>query len=52
MKKVKNYEKGRIDHQALNPNSPILRKIEPAIKGNIVSIPMVGGLHHEYLRVA
>jgi transposase InsO family protein len=39
-------------HQSLDRNSPIPREIEPAIKGKVISIPMVGGLHHQYRRVA
>lgn len=39
-------------HQSLDRNSPIPREVEPALKGKVISIPMVGGLHHQYRRVA
>ncbi len=37
-------------HQALDDNSPDPREIEPPERGPVVSIPMVGGLHHRYRR--
>ncbi|MFA5866250.1 MAG: integrase core domain-containing protein [Phycisphaerae bacterium] len=39
-------------HQSLGGNSPIPRDIEPPAQGRVISIPMVGGLHHRYRRVA
>jgi len=39
-------------HQSLDRNSPVPREIEPPEKGPVVSIPMVGGLHHRYTRAA
>jgi transposase InsO family protein len=39
-------------HQSLDRNSPVHREVEPTEKGKVVSIPMVGGLHHRYTRVA
>ena len=37
-------------HLALNRNSPIEREVEE--RGEVISIPMVGGLHHRYRRAA
>ena len=37
-------------HLSLNRNSPIEREVEQ--KGEVISIPMVGGLHHRYRRAA
>jgi putative transposase len=37
-------------HLSLNQNSPIEREVEE--KGELISIPMVGGLHHRYRRAA
>src|SRR5215813_10978061 len=39
-------------HQSLERNSPTPREIEPPSKGRIISIPQVGGLHHDYRRAA
>jgi transposase InsO family protein len=39
-------------HQSLNHNSPLPKKVEPPSNGNVMSIPMVGGLHHVYGRAA
>ncbi len=37
-------------HLSLNRNSPIEREVEE--KGEVISIPQVGGLHHRYRRAA
>jgi putative transposase len=39
-------------HLSLERNSPVPRDAEPPQKGNVVSIPQVGGLHHRYSRAA
>jgi transposase InsO family protein len=39
-------------HQSLNDNSPNPREIEPPEKGEVHSIPFLGGLHHRYYRQA
>ena len=39
-------------HLSLERNSPIPREVEPALKGRVVAIPHLGGLHHRYLRAA
>jgi putative transposase len=39
-------------HQALANNSPQPRGVQPPSRGRIAAIPLVGGLHHRYQRVA
>jgi putative transposase len=39
-------------HQSLERNAPIPREIEAPVKGKIISLPQVGGLHYRYLRAA
>jgi transposase InsO family protein len=39
-------------HQALGNNSPHPREVQPAARGSIVALPLVGGLHHRYQRAA
>ena len=39
-------------HLSLDRNSPIERKVEAVGREKIISIPMVGGLHHRYMRAA
>jgi putative transposase len=39
-------------HLSLDKQSPTPRSIEPPEQGNVVAIPHVGGLHHEYRRAA
>ena len=39
-------------HLSLNRNSPEPRSIDPPSNGKIVSMPILGGLHHRYRRVA
>ena len=46
------YYNGVRPHQSLERNAPEPREIEPPTKGQIISLPQVGGLHHRYLRAA
>jgi putative transposase len=39
-------------HQALANNSPQPRDVQPSSRSRIAAIPLVGGLHHRYQRVA
>ncbi|MHC4519483.1 MAG: integrase core domain-containing protein [Planctomycetota bacterium] len=39
-------------HQSLKGNSPVPREIQPPERGQIVSTPVLGGLHHRYRRAA
>jgi putative transposase len=43
------YQNSRC-HQALAGDSPNPRAMELPVQGNVVAIPMVGGLHHRYRR--
>ena len=39
-------------HLSLDRNSPTPREVEPSSLSEVVSIPMAGGLHHQYARRA
>jgi hypothetical protein len=39
-------------HLALDNDAPKSRPIEPPEMGEVIEIPMVGGLHHRYTRIA
>jgi transposase InsO family protein len=39
-------------HQALDGDCPIARSVETADPGEVVAMPMVGGLHHRYTKRA
>ena len=39
-------------HLSLERNAPLPREVEPVGRGEVVAIPLVGGLHHRYTRVA
>jgi putative transposase len=39
-------------HQSLHGNSPVPREIQPPERGQVVSTPVLGGLHHSYRRAA
>ena len=45
------YHEAR-SHQSLDRNAPVPRRVEPAEGGDVASIPMVGGVHHRYVRRA
>jgi hypothetical protein len=46
------YYLGSRTHLSLNKDAPVSRAVVPRIKGDIVAIPEVGGLHHRYDRLA
>ena len=48
---VSYYHEART-HLSLDKQSPVPRSIQPPDQGNVVAIPHVGGLHHEYRRAA
>jgi putative transposase len=48
---VEYYHRNRV-HLALEKDTPEPRPIEPPELGRIVSIPVLGGLHHRYERRA
>jgi putative transposase len=45
------YHKVR-PHRSLSHNSPIPRPVQLPDRGKVIEIPLVGGLHHQYLRQA
>ena len=45
------YHRNRV-HLALEKDAPESRPIQPSESGRIVSIPVLGGLHHRYERRA
>ena len=45
------YERSRT-HLSLEKDAPISRPVQPPSAGNVVEIPVVGGLHHRYERRA
>ena len=46
------YDNASRPHRSLSGDAPICRTIEPPFRGNVISIPEVGGLHHRYARAA
>ena len=46
------YHHGSRAHQSLECNAPESREVEPPDKGEVISIPVLGGLHHRYTRRA
>jgi putative transposase len=46
------YYNGSHTHLSLRRNAPIARHIAPASAGQVIAIPHLGGLHHEYRRAA
>ena len=45
------YHKAR-PHRSLSHDSPIPRPVESPERGKVIEMPLVGGLHHHYLRQA
>jgi transposase InsO family protein len=39
-------------HRSLDHDSPIPRPVESPERGKVIEMPLVGGLHHHYLRQA
>ncbi len=39
-------------HRSLSHDSPISRPVESPDRGNVIEMPLLGGLHHQYLRQA
>ena len=46
------YYHNSMCHLSLDRNSPMPREAEPPSRGEVVSIPYLGGLHHRYTRRA
>jgi transposase InsO family protein len=52
LRKYLEYYHGSQTHLALGKDAPELRELEPPDGGNVIALPMVGGLHHRYTRRA
>jgi putative transposase len=52
LKEFVDYYNASRPHQSLNKDSPDGREIEPPEKGDVVKLPVLGGLHHRYTRKA
>jgi hypothetical protein len=52
LRKYLEYYHGSRTHLALGKDTPDLRQRESADGGNVIALPMVGGLHHRYTRRA
>jgi hypothetical protein len=46
------YYNGWRTHLVLEKDAPDPRAVEPPDHGRIVALPLVGGLHHRYVRRA
>ena len=46
------YYHGSRTHLGIGKDCPETRAVEPPVLGRIVELPLVGGLHHRYLRRA
>jgi len=46
------YYLGARTHLSLDKQCPDPRPIQPSDKGNVIALPHIGGLHHEYRRLA
>jgi len=52
LKEYVGYYHGARNHLSLNKDPPTLRATEPRYAGNIITFPVLGGLHHRYTRIA
>ena len=52
MKRYVRYYNGTRTHLSLEKDAPEPRLVQPPCKGRVVALPRVGGLHHEYIRLA
>jgi putative transposase len=49
---IDRYYNPRRTHIGLDKDCPIPRPVDPPENGNVVSLPILGGLHHRYFRKA
>ncbi len=49
---IDSYYNPRRTHLGLDRDCPIPRAVDPPENGNVVSLPILGGLHHHYCRKA
>ena len=47
---VSDYYHSSRTHLSLDKNSPDPRSVEPPELGEVIELPLVGGLHHRYTR--
>jgi len=52
LSKYADYYNGTRTHLSLGKDAPEPRSVQAPAQGNVVEVPRVGGLHHEYLRRA
>ena len=52
MKRYVRYYNGTRTHLSLEKDAPERRSVQPPCAGRVVALPRVGGLHHEYIRLA
>lgn len=52
LKRYVQYYHGVRPHRSLGHDSPVPRPVEPPDGGKVIEMPLVGGLHHRYLRQA
>jgi hypothetical protein len=45
-----NYYNSKRPHQGINQKVP--RRYEPQLNGKVLKLPILGGLHHHYVRSA
>jgi hypothetical protein len=46
------YHNGARTHLALYKDAPDVRNVQPRCQGNVIELEHVGGLHHQYVRMA
>jgi hypothetical protein len=49
---IDSYYNPRRTHIGLGKDCPVPRAVDPPENGNVVSLPILGGLHHHYSRKA
>ena len=52
MRRYVRYYNGTRTHLSLENDAPETRFVQPPCSGRVVALPRVGGLHHEYIRLA
>jgi putative transposase len=52
LSKYVDYYNRTLTHLSLAKDAPESRSVQPPSQGRVVAVPRVGGLHHEYVRVA
>ena len=47
---IDDYYNTRRTHLGIDKDCPVPREVEPPENGEVVSLPILGGLHHRYYR--